>query len=158
MPIQNDAAPAPEPEIAATAEPSSEGPSAPTAAPATDAAPMATASPSGPELDRLLADWPGIVKAVSPATRAVLAECRPIAVDGNVVTLGFPEAKGFLKDHAERRRSDLEAAIGSHLGRPVSVRTVATNIELAPGAASDDLVAEARRIFADDLVDVGEVH
>jgi DNA polymerase-3 subunit gamma/tau len=115
------------------------------------------AAAAGPELDRLVGDWAGIVQSVSPATRAVLAECRPIAVDGNVVTLGFPEAKGFLKDHAERRRTDLEAAIGGHLGRAVSIRTVATNVELAPSAAGDDLVAEARRIFADDLVDVGEV-
>jgi len=35
------------------------------------------------------------------------------------------------------------------------VRCVVANIELAP--AGDDLVAEARRIFADDLADVGEV-
>jgi DNA polymerase-3 subunit gamma/tau len=112
---------------------------------------------SGLEVDRLVGDWAAIVKAVSPATRAVLAECRPIAVDGNVVTLGFPEAKGFLKDHAERKRSDLETAIGGYLGRPVSVRAVATNLEIAAPGSSDDLVAEARRIFADDLVDVGEV-
>jgi DNA polymerase III subunit gamma/tau len=114
--------------------------------------------PSGtPELDRLVVDWAGIVKAVSPATRAVLAECRPIAIDGNVVTLGFPEAKGFLKDHAERKRADLETAIGGHLGRAVSVRAVATNLEIAAPDPTEDLVAEARRIFADDLVDVGEV-
>ena len=97
------------------------------------------------------------MSSVRPATRAVITECRPLAVDGNVVTLGFPEAKAFLKDHAERRKTDVEAAIGGHLGRPVSVRAVATNIEVAPLAAADDLVAEARRIFADDLVDVGEV-
>jgi hypothetical protein len=106
------------------------------------------------DLDRLVAGWGDIVGAVSPATKAVLGECRPIAVEGNVVTLGFPEAKGFLKDHAERRRPDLETAIGAHLGRSVSVRTVATNLELP---AADDLVAEARRIFGEDLVDVGEV-
>jgi len=138
--------------------PPAEAPADPVSVAAADPVGAVGPGPSGPELDRLLADWPDIVKAVSPATRAVLAECRPIAIDGNVVTLGLPEAKGFLKDHAERRRSDLEAAIGGHLGRPVNVRTVATNIEIAPGAASDDLVAEARRIFADDLVDVGEVH
>ena len=40
---------------------------------------------------------------------------------------------------------------------PISVRTVATNIEIAPLVGSDDLVAEARRIFGEDLVDVGEV-
>jgi DNA polymerase III subunit gamma/tau len=110
----------------------------------------------GDDLDRLVGDWPEIVKAVSPATRAVLSECRPIAVDGNVVTLGFPEAKIFLKEHAERRRQDLEAAVGGHLGRPVSVRAVATNIEVAPLVA-EDLVAEARRIFGEDLVEVAEI-
>jgi hypothetical protein len=110
----------------------------------------------GDDLDRLVGDWPEIVKSVSPATRAVLSECRPIAVDGNVVTLGFPEAKGFLKDHAERRRQDVETAVGGHLGRPVSVRAVATNIEVAP-LAGEDLVAEARRIFGEDLVEVAEI-
>ena len=111
----------------------------------------------GDDLDRLVTDWPAIVGSVRPATRAVLTECRPIAVDGNVVTLGFPEAKAFLKDHAERRRAEVEAVVGGHLGREVSVRSVATNIEVAPLVAGDDLVAEARRIFGEDLVDVAEV-
>ena len=109
------------------------------------------------DLDRLVGDWPDIVRAVGPATRAVLTECRPISVEGNVVTLGFPEAKSFLKDHAERKRPELESAIGGHLGRAVNVRTVATNIEVAPLVGADDLVAEARRIFADDLADVVEI-
>ena len=151
-PLPVAAAPAPAPDAPAT--PPAPEPEPSSAEPV--AVPVAAAG-TAPELDRLLADWAGIVKAVSPATRAVLAECRPIAVDGNVVTLGFPEAKGFLKDHAERRRSDLEGAIGGHLGRDVSVRTVATNIEIAAPGPTEDLVAEARRIFADDLVDVGEV-
>ena len=111
----------------------------------------------GDDLDRLVRDWPEIVRSVRPATRAVLTECRPIAVDGNVVTLGFPEAKAFLKDHAERRRQDVEEAVGSHLGREVSVRSVATNIEVAPIVAADDLVAEAKRIFGEDLVEVAEI-
>ncbi|HET8784334.1 MAG TPA: DNA polymerase III subunit gamma/tau [Candidatus Limnocylindrales bacterium] len=120
-------------------------------------APVAVSVGVGGDLDRLVADWPTIVGSVRPATRAVLTECRPIAVDGNVVTLGFPEAKAFLKDHAERRRAEVEAAVGGHLGREVSVRSVATNIEVAPLGAADDLVAEARRIFGEDLVDVAEV-
>ena len=88
----------------------------------------------------------------------MLAECRPIAVDGNVVTLGFPEAKGFLKDHAERRRSDLEGAIGEHLGRPVSVRTVATNIDPVPGGGKRRPGRRGPPKLRHDLVDVGEVH
>jgi DNA polymerase III subunit gamma/tau len=133
--------------------------SEPTSEPAPDGArePVAVSVGVGDDLDRLVADWPTIVGSVRPATRAVLTECRPIAVDGNVVTLGFPEAKAFLKDHAERRRAEVEQAVGSHLGREISVRSVATNIEVAPLVATDDLVAEARRIFGEDLVDVAEV-
>jgi hypothetical protein len=79
-----------------------------------------------------------------------------MAVDGNIVTLGFPETKAFLKDVAERKRPELEAAFGQFFGRPMSVRSVATNLELPP-TGGDDLVAEARRIFAEELADVGEV-
>ena len=79
-----------------------------------------------------------------------------MAVDGPIVTLGFPEEQAFLKDAAERRRPAIEAGISSVIGHPVSVRCVVANVELAtPGP--DDLVAEARRIFADELADVGEI-
>lgn len=96
-----------------------------------------------------------------PAVKPLIIACRPIAIDGNIVTLGFPENQAFLKDVAERRRATLEEGVGKYLGRPVAVRCVATNIEPAPPTSADDeaerLLAEARRIFADDLVDVGEV-
>ena len=109
----------------------------------------------------MLRGWPGIVAGVRPATRAVITECRPLAVDGNIVTLGFPEAKAFLKDIAERKRSDLDEAVGGFLGRAVNVRCVATNLDLLPPLPADEdaayVLAEARKIFADDLVDVGEV-
>jgi hypothetical protein len=77
------------------------------------------------------------------------------------VTLGFPEAKAFLKDVADRKRADLESAVGGFLGRAVAVRCVATNIDLVGAPPADDegsfVLAEARRIFADDLADVGEI-
>jgi hypothetical protein len=96
-----------------------------------------------------------------PAVKPLIVVCRPIAMDGNVVTLGFPESQGFLKDVAERRRTTLEEGVAKFLGRAVAVRCVATNLELAPPAPPDQeaerLLAEARRIFADDLVDIGEV-
>jgi DNA polymerase-3 subunit gamma/tau len=156
-PAAEPSAPAAEP--AATALEQTTAPAEPVEAPgpAPEREPVAVSVGVGDDLDRLVNDWPTIVGAVRPATRAVLTECRPIAVDGNVVTLGFPEAKAFLKDHAERRRAEVEAAVGSHLGRDISVRSVATNIEVAPFVAADDLVAEARRIFGEDLVDVAEV-
>ncbi len=125
--------------------------------------PPAPAVASSGDLDRLLAEWRDLVAQLGqhPPTRALIAECRPISVDGNVVTLGFPETKAFLKDIAERRRAYLEEGIGRFLGRPVAVRCVATNLDRfapLPGDSDGDrLVTEARRIFADDLVDVGEV-
>jgi len=129
-------------------------------APSPTPMPASTAS-LNPELSALVGGWPEVVASVRPATRAVISECRPLGVEGNVVTLGFPEAKAFLKDHAERRRPDLETALSAFLGRPVGVLCVATNIDVvAPRADDTDaafVLAEARRIFADDLVDVGEV-
>lgn len=129
-----------------------------TAQPAAD--PRPAGEPSA-DLAALLRGWPEISASVRPATRAVIAECRPLAVDGNTVTLGFPEAKAFLKEIAERKRPDLESAVGTYLGRAVAVRCVATNIDLVPppavGEEAADFLAEARRIFADELVDVGEI-
>jgi DNA polymerase-3 subunit gamma/tau len=144
--------PDPEPASAARAEPA---PAEPAPAPAATAA-----APSG-ALEELLAAWPAIVAKVSqhPPTKPLIVACRPVAVEGNVVTLGFPEEQAFLKDVAERKKSIIEDGIGESLGRAVSVRCVVANVELAaPGAAGDAyLMAEARRIFADDLVDVGEI-
>lgn len=119
-------------------------------------------APSGSGLDALLAAWPGIVAQLSlhPPTRPLILACRPVAVDGAVVTLGFPEEQAFLKDAAERRKSGIEAGISAALGRPIAVRCVVANVEVIatdPGDAAY-VLAEARRIFADDLIDVGEVH
>jgi hypothetical protein len=72
-------------------------------------------------------------------------------------SLGFPEEQAFLRDIAERKKASIEAGIGEVIGRDVSVRCIVANIEMAPVGPSDDLVAEARRIFGEDLVDVGEV-
>jgi DNA polymerase III subunit gamma/tau len=122
--------------------------------------PATEADPSG-ALEELLAAWPAIVARVSqhPPTKPLIVACRPVGVEGNVVTLGFPEEQAFLKDVAERKKAIIEQGIGESLGRAVAVRCVVANVELAaPDAAGDaNLMAEARRIFADDLVDVGEI-
>jgi hypothetical protein len=128
-----------------------------------DAAPAAAApSPERgglPELDRA---WPRIVAELSksPPIKPLIEVCRPIGVEGDVVTLGFPEGKSFLKDVAERRRTTLEEGIGRAIGRSVAVRLVATNLDLLPPPVDEEaerVIAAARRIFADDLVDAGEV-
>jgi DNA polymerase-3 subunit gamma/tau len=140
-------APEPEPEPAVAAAP----------APAPEAAPPVPSD----ALEELLAAWPAIVARVSqhPPTKPLIVACRPVAVEGNIVTLGFPEEQAFLKDVAERKKSVIEQGIGESLGRAVAVRCVVANVELASPVAAGDafLLAEAKRIFADDLVDVGEI-
>jgi hypothetical protein len=85
--------------------------------------------------------------------------CRPIAVDGNVITLGIPESQSFLRDVLERRRALIEEGISEALGRPIAVRCVATNLDVtpAPDPEADQLLAKARQIF-EELVDAGEVN
>ena len=133
---------------------------APTPEPAAGPAPATAAAPAG-ALEELLAAWPAIVARVSqhPPTKPLIVACRPVAVEGNVVTLGFPEEQAFLKDVAERKKSVIEQGIGESLGHAVAVRCVVANVELVAPQASDEafLLSEAKRIFADDLVDVGEI-
>jgi DNA polymerase-3 subunit gamma/tau len=117
---------------------------------------------TGPTMQLLLERWAEIVEVVSknPPTRPLIVACRPIAVEGSVVTLGFPEAQSFFKDVAERRRSVLEDGVSRVLGVPVSVRCVAANVEVAPLPAdhdSDRLLSEFKRIYGDDAADVGDV-
>jgi DNA polymerase III subunit gamma/tau len=117
---------------------------------------------TGGSIEDLRAAWPEIVAVLSqnPPVKPLIAACRPVSVEGVVVTLGFPEDQAFLKVALERRQSLLEEGIGRVLGRAVNVRCVATNLEDVPAVPTGDaadLITEARRIFAEDLVDVGEV-
>jgi DNA polymerase-3 subunit gamma/tau len=132
----------------------------PTATPAIPPAPAGTRT--GPTLQLLLERWAEIVEVVSksPPTKPLILACRPVSVDGAVVTLGFPEAQSFFKDVAERRRSILEDGVSRVLGLPVSVRCVAANVEVSPLPEDPDstrLLTEFRRIYGEDVVDVGDV-
>jgi DNA polymerase-3 subunit gamma/tau len=117
-------------------------------------------------LQTLLAAWPTVVERVgrNPANRPLISACRPVEVQDATIVLGFPESQAFLRDIAERKRALLEEGIGEVLGRVVVIRCVATNVELAEplvtladGGGPDDLVAQARRVFGDDVLDVAEV-
>ena len=119
-------------------------------------------SRTGPTLGLLLERWAEIVEVISknPPTRPLIVACRPVGVEGSVVTLGFPEAQSFFKDVAERRRAILEEGVSRVLGMPVSVRCVAANVEVAPlpdDPDSDRLLSEFKRIYGDDAADVGDV-
>jgi DNA polymerase III subunit gamma/tau len=150
----------PKSEQAIPPKPAVAGPAA-NATPAPASAPPAPASvpPATGDLATLLGEWQSIVSSTRAATQAILRECWPLSVEGAVVTLGFPLEKDFLKEQADRRRPDLESTIGGVLNRAVNVRCVATNVVVAQPAGQDArlVLDEARRIFAEELVDVGEV-
>ena len=126
--------------------------------------PAATHAAPNDDLERLRQGWSNLVEQITDLNRAVkplIIDCRPIGVEGNVVTLGFPEEKAFLRDVAERRRPILEQAFSTFLEHPVGVRCVATNLDLVPPLPADadaaHILAEAHRIFAEDLADTPEV-
>lgn len=125
--------------------------------------PVAPVAVEAPALDELRRRWPEIVAIVSrhPPTKPLIEACRPIAVDGDLVTLGFPESQQFLRDVADRRRPTLEEGLGRVLGRPVSVRCVATNVELDPILPADAdaaaVLSAAREVWGDDILSVPEV-
>jgi DNA polymerase-3 subunit gamma/tau len=135
--------------------------SVPTHEPASRPAQAPAPAVAGGLLERLLAGWPDVVAYVSrnPANRPLIVACRPIDMRDGVIVLGFPENQAFLRDIAERKRSVLEEAVAVVLGQPVGIRCVVANIELAPAAieGDTDLVAQAKRIFADDLAEISEV-
>jgi DNA polymerase-3 subunit gamma/tau len=130
-----------------------------------DAPPTSTPAPEpigSLTLDAIVAAWPDIVSHLSqkPAIKQLIVTCRPVALDGSIVSLGFPEEQAFLRDVAERKRGDIEAGVAVVIGHDIGIRCVVANIEVpeSPAVADDGyLMAEARRIFGDDLVDVGEV-
>jgi DNA polymerase-3 subunit gamma/tau len=128
----------------------------------TEPAPQAVGAAST-DLDRLRRGWPDVISIIgaNPSLRPLILDCRPLGVEGNVVTLAFPEEKAFFKDIAERRRKNLEAGLAEFLGHDVGVRCIATNFELIPPLLTDAddarIVDEAHRIFADDLADVQEI-
>ncbi len=124
--------------------------------------PVAAGRPADAALDEVRQRWPEIVALVSrhPPTKPLIEACRPIAVDGAVVTLGFPESQLFLRDVADRRRSALEEGLGRVLGRAVSVRCIATNLEAEPPAPDVDgtaVLRAAREVWGDELVEAPEV-
>jgi hypothetical protein len=150
---------APEAELAPFAPAAPANPEPEPVAPAARQAPRPR---TGPTLALLLERWAEVVELVSksPPTRPLIVACRPVSVDGSVVTLGFPEAQSFFKDVAERRRAILEDGVSRVLGIPVTVHCVAANVEVSPLPADPDssrLLTEFRRIYGDDVVDVGDV-
>jgi DNA polymerase-3 subunit gamma/tau len=158
------AAPAsPTPATGSPPVPPPEGPPADAPADQPDRRPAATSAGTHGEdaLAAIRAAWPQIVAAIgrNPANRPLVATCRPVEMHDGILVLGFPEDQAFMRDIAERKRLVLEDGIAAIVGRPVGVRCVVANVELAEAVDPDegDLVTQARRIFEGELVGVDDV-
>jgi DNA polymerase III subunit tau, C-terminal domain len=159
-------------EVAPTTPPTPE-PATTRPVPVMDESPAAADTTAGPaqvaadapegDLERLQRGWAEVVAVVSksPPLKPLIESCRPIGIEGSLVTLGFPEEKDFLREAAERKRASIEAGISGFLGHDVGIRCVVSNLDLLPPLPRDTdaahILAEAQRIFAEDMADVGEV-
>ncbi|HET9878288.1 MAG TPA: DNA polymerase III subunit gamma/tau [Candidatus Limnocylindria bacterium] len=158
------AAPAPTPQAPApaAAQPPAAPPRAPRAAP--------VASGPRPELDAVLQRWSEVIERASPAIKALLKECRPVAQEGARLTLGFPEERSFMRQKVTARAAAIEELLAAVLGGSWAIETVASNIELEPltveqavAADPDDPTGRAMlegvlRITGGELLDVPDVH
>jgi DNA polymerase-3 subunit gamma/tau len=82
-----------------------------------------TAAPA-PDLERLQALWPAVADAVreqNAMVGAVLGDARPTALEGDRVTVAFPESAVFMKKKAESNRELVEGALRGLTGRTLSV-------------------------------------
>jgi len=90
------------------------GPAAPTSAPA--APTTAPAAPAASDLESVCSLWPAVVELVRgehALLGALIAEARPVAVDGEDLTLAFASTAQFLKKKAEDPAN--RAAVGEAL-------------------------------------------
>jgi hypothetical protein len=109
------------------------------------------------------------VDRANPVIKPLLKECRPIALDGARLTLGFPEGRDFMRSLISQRAGAIEAVLKDTFGGSFAIECVATNLELEPltveqaiGATPDDPEAQALlegvlKITGGELVDAPEV-
>jgi DNA polymerase-3 subunit gamma/tau len=130
------------------------------ASPTADAAPAtpvaATADPAGvPSSEELEAAWSAVLGAVKPGTKAVFGTGRFAESTGDSAVYAL--ANGPTRDHCEKKRPEVEAALAAHFGRPVRLRLV-TEIEAggrAPAAGQPAPPAgRPQRNEDEDVVDV----
>jgi DNA polymerase-3 subunit gamma/tau len=140
------------------------------AAPASPAqAPLPLAAGARPEIDAVRARWGEVVERATPAIKALLKECRPVAQDGARLTLAFPEERSFMRQKVSAKAGPIEELLATVLGGSWAIETVASNVELeplsveqaiAPDATDSDaaaLLEGVLRITGGELIDVPEV-
>jgi DNA polymerase-3 subunit gamma/tau len=119
-------------------------------------APTAPAAPTGPlpTRDELTLAWGDHVLASlrGSAAKARFAGGRFVAVEDGAAVFGLPNA--VHRDRCEECRTDVEAALAAHFGRPVPLRLVVDTGPVAPPAdSSSHLPEDDGPVDVHDLVD-----
>ena len=107
--------------------------------------------PGDPALETVVACWPAVIDVVRQQNQllgALLADARPVALEGHDVTLAFPESKAFSKRKAEQddyRRATVDA-LRSVVGTPLTLRyelrapEAVADLPAADGLSQEELV------------------
>jgi len=114
-------------------------------------------------LEVLRSRWPEILNALRPrnlSLEALMRSCEPVAVEGDVVVLGFVHNFHRSKVEEEHNRRDVEDALSGLVGQRYHVRCVLAHQERGaalsrrstPGAAIGKAASPAERIIAEDPV------
>jgi DNA polymerase-3 subunit gamma/tau len=139
-------------EVKPAAAPAAEPATAATAATAESAGPAGPAAsvPAVPELATVAACWPAVIDLVRQENQmlaALLADTRPVALNGTGVTIAFPAGKAFLKRKAEQ--DDYRRVTADAL-RSVIGTTLVLRYELRD--ADEPPMPEADGLSQDELV------
>jgi DNA polymerase-3 subunit gamma/tau len=105
-----------------------------------------------PSPEELEAAWPAVLGGLKPGTKAVFLTGRFAPAAGGAVVYAL--ANGPTRDHCEKKRPEVEAALAAHFGRPVPLRLV-TDAEVG-GAPPSAAAPAAPAAAVDDHVD--DVH
>jgi DNA polymerase III subunit gamma/tau len=114
------------------------------------------------ELGQVQALWPAVAEAVREENAmlgAALGEAQPHAIDGNRLTVAFPEEKAFSKKKVEANRELVERVVRGLTGRALTI-AYELNGEAAPATqatlSEDELIARlkdelgAEEVFEDE--------
>ncbi|HLF02110.1 MAG TPA: hypothetical protein VI547_09055, partial [Anaerolineales bacterium] len=135
----------------ASAAPGGPPPTTAPPAPASPAIALSTATPPVVQLGNVIAKWKQIVAASKKhhtSLPALLEWCRPVNVEGDLVTLGFQNDVLLQKAGEGDRRIGIEKAIADVLGVPVKLKCIVNSAEIAlpPEVDSNGVVAEAVKL------------
>jgi DNA polymerase-3 subunit gamma/tau len=149
---------APAPDVSspdASAPAAADAPTSPTdATPPNARGPGRTAPGAALDRDALTLAWGDVIlEGLPPRARSLFRSGRFTAVDGSSCTFAVESAA--QREQCERKRTEVEAAIATHFGAPVTLRVVVDDAAAAPSppvaASAPVAAAEPMDVDLDDM-------